>query len=78
MDKGINPNLSLVETLHYFLFNAAGARTVTGFGLGTGPIHLDDVACSGEEENLLDCGHTTSHNCLHHEDVGVRCLPPRK
>lgn len=67
-----------VTRLFIFLLNTAGARTIISFGRGTGPIHLDDVGCSGEEDNLLDCPHTTNHNCLHHEDVGVRCLPPRE
>ena len=46
------------------------------FGEGTGPIVLDDVACTGDEQQLIDCGHDGlgQHNCGHDEDVGVRCM----
>ena len=40
-----------------------------------GPIHLDDVQCLGTEISLLECSHNGvgSHNCGHHEDIGVHC-----
>ena len=40
---------------------------------GTGPILMDDVYCLGTETRLLDCQHTTRHNCGHYEDAGVTC-----
>uniref|UniRef100_A0A1X7TS67 SRCR domain-containing protein n=1 Tax=Amphimedon queenslandica TaxID=400682 RepID=A0A1X7TS67_AMPQE len=43
------------------------------FGQGTGRIVMDDVGCFGSESNLIDCYHTTNHNCDHYEDAGVRC-----
>ena len=42
-------------------------------GQGSGAIHMDDVACTGEETCLLNCSHTSTHNCGHHEDAGVVC-----
>ena len=44
------------------------------FGEGLGPILLDDLACSGEEQSLLECTlRIGTHLCDHSEDAGVRC-----
>lgn len=45
------------------------------FGEGTGPIHVDNVKCSGEERSLTDCIKQApgTHNCRHSEDAGVIC-----
>ena len=49
------------------------------FGQGTGPIHWDDVSCTGSEQRLQDCPLLAppggSTDCTHSEDVGVRCQP---
>lgn len=45
------------------------------FGRGTGPIVLDNIQCSGDEEFLVNC--TASENPLfdnHGEDAGVQCF----
>lgn len=54
---------------------SAGAQALTqaAFGQGTGPIHIDNVRCTGTELNLLDCTHLTVDNCVHAEDAGIRC-----
>ena len=45
------------------------------FGVGTGPIYLDYVACTSSDSQLLECYSRpiSSHNCLHSADAGVGC-----
>ena len=54
--------------------DAVAITDVNIFGRGTGPIHIANVGCSGQETRLLDCIHDTSTvDCSHFLDVGVRC-----
>ena len=45
------------------------------YGQGSGIIWLDDVHCTGTEQQLEHCifWDWGSHNCDHHEDIGVSC-----
>jgi len=55
---------------------AGAIALTTGFTNGVGRIWLDDVACVGTENRLIDCPGRRpigSHNCAHFEDAGVRC-----
>lgn len=45
------------------------------FGEGQGPIHLDNVRCTGKESSLGECqaDGQDAHDCRHSEDAGVIC-----
>lgn len=68
----------LMKSVRNFSFVGASALGSAFFGQGSGPILLDDVACSGNESSLLACPSTMQHNCRHTEDAGVRCNPTRE
>ena len=68
------------DYVHEFLFTMsiwAGGRAYSNayFGLGSGPIFLDDVQCSLNSNQLLECPSQPilSHDCLHSADAGVGC-----
>lgn len=79
------------ETDHYFVHTynlhfctpiyTVLPKVITNIFFGGGgsfqPIHLDDLSCTGNEENLLNCMHGDIgvHNCDHLEDVGIICKP---
>ena len=52
----------------------ASALSNAFYGQGTGPILLDDVACTGTQTNILQCTFdTNTADCGHSEDAGVQC-----
>ena len=46
------------------------------FGEGTGIIRLDNVGCTGTENNITECSHNgwANHVCDDQDDAGVVCL----
>ena len=58
------------------LTSAGGIAYINArFGAGTGPIYLDDVACTSSASQLLECSSRPilAHDCLHSADAGVGC-----
>ena len=46
------------------------------FGMGSGPIYLEQLQCSDTDISLLECStfeHVGLSTCDHSQDVGVRC-----
>lgn len=57
------------------LGHSGRAVAASGFGQSKGPIHLDQVRCTGKEEFLGECpslGQSTQ-GCRRRQDAGVRC-----
>jgi hypothetical protein len=59
-------------------FSGGSQHQSAYFGQGSGTILMDDVQCTGSEQQLKDCPFASSstwgsHDCGHGEDVGVTC-----
>lgn len=66
----------LINNVH--IVSGAIAYSGSQYGPGAGPIHLDDVHCSGYEDTLANCSRSPfgelSRNCADHsEDASVYC-----
>ncbi len=48
------------------------------FVSGLGPIHMNEVRCTGHERSLWNCRYKniTAEDCKHTEDASVRCNAP--
>ncbi|XP_075889636.1 neurotrypsin isoform X1 [Nelusetta ayraudi] len=65
------------------LGHSGAALAARGFGQGKGPVHLDQVRCTGKEEFLGECPSLglSVQGCRQRQDAGVRCdvtPPPRE
>ncbi|XP_063157062.1 deleted in malignant brain tumors 1 protein-like [Candoia aspera] len=58
--------------------NALAAAGAAKFGQGTGPVWMDQMNCTGEEDSLRKCPPKilTEHSCSHSKDAGVECEEP--
>ena len=57
-------------------FNSDGASVLRNafYNSSSGPIHLDNVQCEGDEESLQNCSLSREiDDCTHSEDAGVSC-----
>ncbi|XP_053376387.1 uncharacterized protein LOC123533517 isoform X2 [Mercenaria mercenaria] len=43
------------------------------FGIGTGPIYIDDIKCNGTENHINWCNYDLSNSCTHFDDLAVIC-----
>uniref|UniRef100_A0AAQ5ZCU8 Lysyl oxidase homolog n=1 Tax=Amphiprion ocellaris TaxID=80972 RepID=A0AAQ5ZCU8_AMPOC len=57
--------------------SAKEALTGARMGQGIGPVHMNEVLCSGFEKSLTDCYfNRDALGCSHEEDAAVRCNVP--
>ena len=64
------------ENKHKIVSAVSVAFRYSRFGNGKGPIHLDNLHCTGEEESLFQCRHggVGVHNCGSYSDAaGALC-----
>ena len=59
-------------TVFVLLAGSTALVANTTFGQGDGPI-VASVACSGTENELVDCQFNTTHGCVHGNDMALRC-----
>ncbi len=73
-----NTNTASVVCRSLGYTTALEATCCASFGEGSGPIFLDDVECTGQEDHLLECYHLPLNrsNCGHYEDASVVCKLP--
>ena len=77
---GLNDGDAICKQLGYPYAESTHSRAY--FGMGAGPIWLDNLGCHSEASSIMDCRHNGwgVHNCKHKEDAGVCCYrvqPPK-
>ena len=81
----VNLDTMIAVSFHvYFLIYILSCLDVVSFvggtfGQGTGPIHVDNLDCVGNERRMLDCLYDShTDDCNHSEDAGVACYNQSK
>nr|QBA18369.1 VIgL family SRCR-related protein [Littorina littorea] len=74
-DEWDNNEARVVCNMLGFFQAGAVAKSEAAFGRGTGPIVLDDIQCTGKEQDIRVCPARSfgTHDCSHTEDAGVIC-----
>ena len=67
-----NDSIIIVD-LYLIIYKGARLDCCATYGSGSGPIHMTNVGCMGNELSLTDCPHSTNNNYHHSEDAGVQC-----
>jgi deleted-in-malignant-brain-tumors protein 1 len=72
-----NSHISItIDSSFGFHYSGSIAYANARFGQGTGPVVLNNVACTGTETTVLDCfsdGLFNIGSCSHADDAGVQC-----
>ena len=61
------------QNRRFTFLDEVGVLDASAFGNPSGPIFLDKIQCSSEEDDLLHCDNTVVHMCTHQQDVGIIC-----
>ena len=70
-------NVIIIEKHYYFLAAAVLSRVSSPPDIGSLPIVMDLVMCTGTENQLVDCARAPIvEGCSHSMDTGVNCTTP--
>ena len=82
LEEVLQAHSIIIGNNRQYYFNTGVQARTEGFmnGATTQQIWLDNVACTGRENRLIDCPAAAFgvHDCNHGEDAGVRCPAARK
>uniref|UniRef100_H3D099 Lysyl oxidase homolog n=1 Tax=Tetraodon nigroviridis TaxID=99883 RepID=H3D099_TETNG len=76
-DDNWNVNAATVVCRELGFGSAKEALTDARLGQGIGPVHMNEVQCSGFEKSLTECRfNRDALGCSHEEDAAVKCHVP--
>ena len=68
-----NNNDKLLQLSYYWYYIPLVELPLAGTPKDEYTIYADNVRCTGNESRLLECQHSTEHNCIHARDVFLTC-----